>query len=210
MSWSEADSGPSNEFQDVIRTLRLRIGDQPSQACVGGSTPRWKVESQPLARNFAAEDAGDTYYEDVTPEQRATNLQCVDEALDVMGRTGKEVFYEILLRRYGLDKDGIVDSPGRFMTSLKVLMEGSARVLELYALDEFEKKLGISASTYEEAVATLKGRNHPSRPLESDNAPMCSTAVAGGARVAIRFSSQAWNVKAAKGMLPGPKHRPPP
>ncbi|HEV2226160.1 MAG TPA: hypothetical protein VGR56_05070 [Nitrososphaerales archaeon] len=89
-------------------------------------------------------------------EERAVAIQSIDNALDVMGRTWRDVFFEILDRRYGITKDWIAESPDRLRTTLKLIFANSASVIERYALREIKERTGVEASSLEEAVAMIE------------------------------------------------------
>lgn len=90
-------------------------------------------------------------------EKKVAVIQCVQNAMDMMGQTGKEVFLEIVYREYGLVVDDAVDAPRKFIHAAKYFLGPSASILERRALDEIEQKLKISASSLERAVALLGG-----------------------------------------------------
>jgi len=108
-------------------------------------------------------------------------MESVDDALAVMGGTGREVFFEIADRRYGVTRADIIDSPGKLMSVLKLMFDKTARVFEVYALRKIKEKTGIEAGTLEEAVNLLREpptapkrcqspteeeREHPENPIE--------------------------------------------
>jgi hypothetical protein len=157
----------SGEFQEVMKALRSKIADQPADVETPKQTPQWYIESgahdvirpEPKVRSH-----------EFSPAQRTMITSCVESALDLMGRTGKDVFFELLWRRHGVTKDDIIDNPGKFMTALKVLLDSSAFVLETYALDEIERNLKISAYSLEDAIAKLRARSIvPGTATEGDS-----------------------------------------
>jgi len=94
----------------------------------------------------------------LTPEQESVVIQSVEGAIAQMGRTGKEIFLSILHKRYGIVRQDIVDSPGKFMSILRIYLGSTASVLERCALDDIEARLKVSATSLEEAVAILRGQ----------------------------------------------------
>jgi hypothetical protein len=137
------EDGPrSNEYRAVISSVVSNFGDS--------TVARQLSETRYL---------GMTEAEEMSLEKKATVIKCVEEAMDMMGRTGKEVFLEIVYRRYGLVIDDVVDDPRKFMRALRLLQGSSASILERHALDGLEQKLKVSAASLEEAVAVLEGRD---------------------------------------------------
>ena len=135
----------SNEYGRIITSVVSNFGDT--------TVVRPQSETRFL---------GVTEVEEMSLEKKATVIKCVEEAMDMMGRTGKEVFLEIVYRRYGLVIDDVVDDPRQFMKALKLLQgTSSASILERHALDGLEQKLKVSASSLEQAVAVLEGRAPP-------------------------------------------------
>ena len=94
----------------------------------------------------------------LTPEQEKVIIQSVERAIANMGRNGKEIFLGILHKRYGIVRQDIVDSPGRFMGAMRIYLGTTGSVLERCALDEIEARLKVSATSLEEAVAILRGQ----------------------------------------------------
>jgi hypothetical protein len=107
-----------------------------------------------------------TEVSEMSLEKKTTIIKCVEEAMDMMGRTGKEVFLEIVYRRYGVVIDDVVDAPKKFMKALELFNGSSASIMERNALDGLERKLKISATSLEEAVAVLEGRTPPVKHSE--------------------------------------------
>ena len=138
------DDTRSSEYKEVINSVVSNFGDPT-------------VARQPRV----TEHVHMTEVEEMSLEKKATVIKCVEEAMDMMGRTGKEVFLEIVYRRYGLVIDDVVDDPRQFMKALKLLQGSSASILERHALDGLEQRLKVSAASLEEAVAILGGRVPP-------------------------------------------------
>ena len=133
----EDESRPS-EYRQAINSVMSNFGDRPQEE--NRFPGAAEVEEMPL-------------------EKKAAVIKCVEESMDMMGRTGKEVFLELVYRRYGVVIDDVVDDPRKFMRALKFLEGSTAAILERHALDELEQKLKVSASSLEEAVAMLGGRS---------------------------------------------------
>jgi hypothetical protein len=91
-------------------------------------------------------------------ERRALVSQSIDNALDLMGRTGRDIFLEILDKKSGMTKDRMAETPHRLMTTLELIFDSSAAVIEEYALRGIKERTGIEASTLEEAVAVMEAR----------------------------------------------------
>ena len=142
---SEGGSKPS-EYREIIRSVVSKFGD----ATVTTTQPTRETEPETT-----------TVISEMSLERKTTVIKCVEEAMDMMGRTGKEVFLEIVYRRYGVVIDDVVDAPRIFMRALELFNGSSASILERHALDGLQKKLKISASSLEEAVAVLEGRAPP-------------------------------------------------
>lgn len=137
------DDPKSSEYREVI---------SPVVSNFGGSV----VTRQRETRSVPVREVGE-----MSLEKKATVIKCVEEAMNMMGRTGKEVFLEIVYRRYGVVIDDVVDAPQKFMYALELYHGHSASIMERHALDGIEQRLKVSASSLEEAVAALGGRARP-------------------------------------------------
>jgi hypothetical protein len=80
----------------------------------------------------------------------------LDKALEVIGRSGRDVLYGILDARYGLKPVDIPEKTGQYMSALRDILGSSATVVEKYALSHIKDKTGVDAHTMEEAVEKLK------------------------------------------------------
>jgi hypothetical protein len=138
------DGTRSSEYREMIKSVVSNFG---------GSTVARPPKEAPHVRV--------TEVSEMSLEKKTTIIKCVEEAMDMMGRTGKEVFLEIVYRRYGVVIDDVVDAPRKFMRSLELFHGSSASIMERNALDGLERKLKISASSLEEAVAVLEGKAPP-------------------------------------------------
>jgi hypothetical protein len=135
------DGSRSSEYREIISSMVSNFGDA--------------VAARPPRKTGYVRV---TEVSEMSLEKKATIIKCVEEAMDMMGRTGKEVFLEIVYRRYGVVIDDVVDAPRKFMRALERFHGPSASIMERHALDGLERKLKISASSLEEAVAVLEGR----------------------------------------------------
>jgi hypothetical protein len=131
----------SSEYREIIKSVVSNFGDA--------------IVARPAKETASARV---TEVAEMSLEKKSTIIKCVEEAMDMMGRTGKEVFLEIVYRRYGVVIDDVVDSPHKFMRALELFNGSSASIMERHALDGLERKLKISASSLEGAVAVLEGR----------------------------------------------------
>ena len=93
---------------------------------------------------------------ELTPALRLEILMSINKAMEIMGRTGRDVFFEILQRRYGVSEVDIVDYPGKFMTALKLMFDTSAYVIESHILAEIYRNSGVKGVTLEDVLNTLK------------------------------------------------------
>ncbi len=89
---------------------------------------------------------------------RALLADSLDHALEMVGRSGREVLYGLLERRYGLRRGDIVDKPGLYVSALRDLLGNSCTVVERSVLRSIKDATGIEAHTLEEAVFLLKQR----------------------------------------------------
>ena len=87
---------------------------------------------------------------------RALLVESADAALEMIGRSGREVLYGIMERRYDLRPRDIVDKTGLYASALRDLLGSSCTVVEHYILMRVKDKTGIEAHTLEEAVFKLK------------------------------------------------------
>ena len=81
----------------------------------------------------------------------------LDEALQVVGRSGSEVVDTVLIGRYGLHKEDIAYNSGAYMSAMKDILDAGCEVLEKVMLEEIRKETGIVAMSMEEAVYRVKG-----------------------------------------------------
>lgn len=155
----EGSSGQSDAFLETMGVLATKIGNKPLGTGAPQRSRSWQVLSAKSVPGEPRESGANPVMpqtSQLSPAQKADVFKCVEEAFDIMGRTGKEVFFELLRLRHNLTKDEIVESPGRFMSILKIFFDTSAQVLERNILWVMERDLGVSAPTFEEAVASLK------------------------------------------------------
>jgi len=159
-SYVESDSVQSDAFLETMSVLVSNLSNKQ----FGVGAPQRSKSRQVLSAQLAPGEPqkspranpAKSQTSQFGPAQRAAVFKCVEDALDIMGHNGKEVFLELLRLRYNLTEDEIVESPGRFMSILKVFFDTSARVFERNILWVMERDLGVSASTFEEAVASFK------------------------------------------------------
>ena len=81
----------------------------------------------------------------------------LDEALEVVGRSGSEVVDAVLIGRYGIHKEDIAYNPAEYMSAMKDILDAGCEVLEKVMLEEIRKETGIVAMSMEEAVFKVKG-----------------------------------------------------
>ena len=89
---------------------------------------------------------------------RALLAESLDHALEMVGRSGREVLYGLLERRYDLRRGDIVDKPGLYVSALRDLLGNSCTLVERSILASVKEATGIEAHTLEEAVFKLKER----------------------------------------------------
>ena len=89
---------------------------------------------------------------------RALLVESLDTALDMVGRTGKEVLYGMLEARYTLHKRDLADKPGVYLSALRDLLGSSCDVIERYILSQVKERSGVEAHTIEEAVFRLRAK----------------------------------------------------
>jgi hypothetical protein len=91
-----------------------------------------------------------------TPEYIVVTVEALDNALDMIGRTGKEVLYAMLEERYELRPTDIALKPGQFMSALRHLLGNSALVIETFMLYNIDEKTRVRGWSLEDAVYKLK------------------------------------------------------
>jgi len=91
-----------------------------------------------------------------SPRHVVVLTEALDHALEMIGRTGKEVLFAILEERYGLRSTDIESRPGEFMSALKHLLGNSALVIETDMLLSIREKTTVRGSSLEDAVDKLK------------------------------------------------------
>jgi hypothetical protein len=94
-----------------------------------------------------------------TPQYVVILFQALDNALDMVGRTGKDVLYTMLEERHGLKTTDVASKPGDFMSALRALLESSAMVIESYMLAYVSETTGVRGWSLEDAVDKLKAAN---------------------------------------------------
>ena len=83
-------------------------------------------------------------------------LEAFDNALVMIGRSGTEVFHDMMHQIYGLERVDIARKPGQYMSALKVMLDSAADVIESYVLREIKKSRDLSARSIEDAVNKLR------------------------------------------------------
>ncbi|MDA4127175.1 MAG: DUF3227 domain-containing protein [Thaumarchaeota archaeon] len=152
-------SGLSLEFADAMGSLLKGIQTADyRQTTESGGNGNIKVSKGEGAASKRVSPGAIAAAAKLAEERREVVIQSVDNALDVIGRTGREVFFEILEKRYGVTKDEIAESPGKLTSTLKLMLDSSAAVIEGYAVREIKERMGVEASSLEEAVELLKSR----------------------------------------------------
>ena len=89
---------------------------------------------------------------------RAFLAESLEEALEMVGRSGREVLFGILEKRYDLRRKDIVDKTGLYLSALRDLLGSSSTVVERQMLSSIRDRMGIDAHTLEEAVFKLRKR----------------------------------------------------
>src|SRR5689334_6049119 len=82
---------------------------------------------------------------------RGLLASCLDQALDMIGRGGKDVLYGLLEVRYNLRSADIASNPGVYMSALRDVLGSSCQVIEKYMLSRIQDETGIQANSLEEA-----------------------------------------------------------
>ena len=70
-------------------------------------------------------------------------MEAVDEALMVLGESGKHMVFFHLERSYSIKKDEIPKKPEAFITGLRKIFGSGATVLEKLILENLCSKLGL-------------------------------------------------------------------
>src|SRR5579863_4619477 len=151
--------GYSQEFSDTVDSIVGQIGTNMSTSLK--AVKRKSATNGPeVSKNESRVelDHPETDQGELSPALRVSVLACINKAMEIMGRTGRDVFFEILQRRYGVSEVDIVDYPGKFMTALKLMFDTSAYVIESHILDEIYRSSGVKGVSLEDVVATLRSR----------------------------------------------------
>jgi hypothetical protein len=101
------------------------------------------------------------------PEYVAIVVEALDNAFDMIGRTGKDVLYTMLEERYELRTTDVATKPGEFMSALRALLADSALVIESYMLSFIAEKTQVRGWSLEDAVDKLKAAYRDSHPQPS-------------------------------------------
>jgi hypothetical protein len=74
---------------------------------------------------------------------KATLLEAIDEGLqNVLGKSGKELIYHQLLKKYGLKKEKIPEKPEVLAELLNTLFGYGAKIIENEIVNSINKKQG--------------------------------------------------------------------
>jgi hypothetical protein len=76
-------------------------------------------------------------------------LDCVDEALSVLGNEPRQAVYQYLSTIHSLDREQIPDKVDEFAAGLKKALGGASRVIERLILKKLFQRIG---STFREAA----------------------------------------------------------
>ncbi len=76
-------------------------------------------------------------------------LDCVDEALSVLGNEPRQAVYQYLSTIHSLDREQIPDKVDDFAAGLKKALGGASRVIERLILKKLSQRIG---STFREAA----------------------------------------------------------
>jgi hypothetical protein len=87
---------------------------------------------------------------------KAILANSLEQALEMIGRTGREVLYGLLEKRYELRREDIANKTGIYMSALRDVLGGSCDVIEKYMLSQIREETGVVANSLEEAVFKLK------------------------------------------------------
>ena len=87
---------------------------------------------------------------------QAILVKSLEQALEMIGRTGREVLYGLLERRYALRPVDIANKTGLYISALRDVLGSSCDVIEKYMLGQVREETGVEANSLEEAVFKLK------------------------------------------------------
>jgi hypothetical protein len=87
---------------------------------------------------------------------QAVLVKSLEQALEMIGRTGREVLYGLLERRYALKPVDIANKTGVYISALRDVLGSSCDVIEKYMLSQVREETGVEANSLEEAVFKLK------------------------------------------------------
>lgn len=132
---------------------RPEIGE--SQEGVSG-TPSDSWALKELAEHIKGAGEPETRPQERLTGYRAVLVTSLDKAMEIVGRSGREVIYGLMERRYGLRAEDIVTKPGVYVSGLRDLLGSSCIVVEKHVLAEIRQTEGIDAYTIEDAVFKLK------------------------------------------------------
>ncbi len=118
------------------------------------SSDSWALRE--LAEQIKGSDEAEIRPQENLSGYRAVLVASLDKALEIVGRSGREVIYGLMERRYGLRAEDIVTKPGVYVSGLRDLLGSSCIVVEKHALAEIRDAEGIDAHTIEDAVFKLK------------------------------------------------------
>jgi hypothetical protein len=95
------------------------------------------------------------------PETEHKILQCIDEVLETLGRSGKHAFNSFLERNLGLKKKDIPRKPELFSKGLNMVFgKQGADALETAMVQKLLTNLGIDPKSKLTLVGVIKAAQH--------------------------------------------------
>jgi len=98
------------------------------------------------------------------PQYEVILMEALDDALDMIGRSGKDVLYQMLEERYGFGPSKLASEPGRFLSAMRHLLGHSELVVENLMMKTIAGQTDVKGETLEEVVAKLKNKFPDPRP----------------------------------------------
>lgn len=151
---SQRNDGNADELRTATSIDEGAGGDETQGQMRAMTSDSWALKE--LAEHIKGSGEDEHRPEEKFTGYRAVIVGSLDRALEIVGRSGRDVIYGLMERRYGLRAADIFDKPGVYVSALRDILGTSCIVVEKHALAEIRDAEGVEAHTIEEAVFKLK------------------------------------------------------
>ncbi len=85
-------------------------------------------------------------------------LECIDEGLNSLGRTVKQVIYWYLENKFGVKRCDILDKPEEFIRALELMYGCGVVVLENMIVSKIREEFNVQSEDFIGAIMEIKRR----------------------------------------------------